>query len=542
MTITRPGLLHCVLLTVALAGCEGRDKSTADSAAPPAAAFTVGGTLSGLAPGESVVLKVNGVDPQTVSAGGKFMFSSGIAANGSYSVTVATAPVGQTCTVTGGEGTVTATSVANIVVTCSDETFTLGGAISGLGARSGLILKNGTDSRTVAANATSFVMPTPVSFDSTFAVAVQSAPSGLTCTISRGAGTMPAGNVSNVAVTCIVQTHTVGGSVSGLTTAGLVLANGSDTFAVAANATSFTMPTSVATGSNYNVTVKVHPPLESCSVTNGAGPMAGANITNVAIACTPGMVETVLHSFAAVDAEEPYYSHLLLASDGNFYGLAESGGTNNYGAIFKITPAGVETVLWNFGNGSDGYEPYGSLIQGTDGNLYGMTEEGGVNNNGTVFKITLAGVETVLYSFAGGTDGEEPYGSLVQDSNGNFYGITYAGGTNSAGVAFKVTPAGAETVLWSFGGGTDGSYPTGSLTLGNDGNFYGLANSGGTNGEGTIFQITPSGIETVLYSFSGPPSDGRYPDGDVSFGPDGTLYGDTNGGGASGLGIVFSFN
>ena len=539
MTITRSGLLHCVLLTVALAGCEGRDKSTADSAAPPAAGFTVGGTLTGLASGESVVLKVNGVDPQTVSAGGKFMFSSGIGANGSYSVTVATAPVGQTCTVTGGEGTVTATSVANIVVTCSDETFSLGGTISGLGARSGLILKNGTDSRSVAANATSFVMPTPVSFDSTYAVTVQSAPSGLTCTTSRGAGTMPAGNVSNVAVTCIVQTHTVGGSVSGLTTAGLVLANGSDTFAVAANATSFTMPTGVATGSNYNVTVKVHPPLESCSVTNGAGPVAGANITNVAVACAPGAGETVLYSFAtSVDAAYPLRQSLLLASDGNFYGMTYYDGVHGYGAVFKITPAGAETVLYSFAGGADGEEPYGSLVQGTDGNFYGLTYSGGTHGDGTVFKITPAGAETVLYSFGSGADGEEPYGSLVQGTDGNFYGMTESGGTQSEGTVFKITPAGVETVLWSFGSGIDGIEPYGALVQGSDGSFYGMTYEGGTHNDGTVFKITPAGAETVLYSFAGG-ADGDEPYGSLVQGTDGNFYGMTYEGGPTNDGTVF---
>jgi uncharacterized repeat protein (TIGR03803 family) len=174
-----------------------------------------------------------------------------------------------------------------------------------------------------------------------------------------------------------------------------------------------------------------------------------------------------------------------------------------------------------------------------------MTYAGGVNGAGTVLKITPAGVETVIWSFANGADGDEPYGSLVQGSDGNFYGMTYAGGVNSAGTVFKTTPGGVETVLWSFGTGTDGSYPYGSLVQGNDGNFYGVTYYGGTISSGTIFQITPGGAETVLYSFLGSSSnqtDGRYPEGSLSFGPDGTMYGFTFGEGTDTEGMVFIFN
>src|ERR1700691_2152102 len=335
MTITRSGLLHvAAALTLALlAACtHGLNRSPASND------DTVGGTVSGLASGESVVLENNGGDPQTISQGGPFVFSVS-ASNGSYSITVATPPPGQTCTVAGGSGTVGSANVANIVVTCSaeafslggtikglngaglvladgtdtvavdagattftlpiavaatssyavivktqpsglacavtagtgtmpahaattvmvsctDQPFTLGGTISGLGAKTGLVLKNGADSRSVPANATSFVMPTPVSFDSSYSVTVESAPSGLTCTVSRGTGTMPASNVSNVLVTCADQAYTVGGSVTGLTTSGLVLANGTDTVTVAQNASSFTMPTAVASMSPYAVVVQ----------------------------------------------------------------------------------------------------------------------------------------------------------------------------------------------------------------------------------------------------------------------------------------------
>jgi len=165
------------------------------------------------------------------------------------------------------------------------------------------------------------------------------------------------------------------------------------------------------------------------------------------------------------------------------------GGTHFEGTVFKITPAGAETVLYSFAGGADGDEPYGSLVQGTDGNFYGMTYEGGPTNDGTVFKITPAGAETVLYAFGSGADGNEPYGSLVQGTDGNFYGMTYEGGANNEGTIFQVTPSGTETVLWSLGAGSDGNEPYGSLTFGPDGTLYGLTYEGGANGGGAVIQF-----------------------------------------------------
>jgi uncharacterized repeat protein (TIGR03803 family) len=539
MTITRSMPLYVAVLTLALAGCSSRGSgTTTPSNSGASSSVAIGGTLSGLASGESVVLEMNGGDPQTVSAGGKFTFPA-IALNASYSVTVATAPAGQTCTVTGGTGTATSANIAAIAVTCLDQTYTLGGSVSGL-TTSGLVLANGTDRLTVAANASSFTMHTSVAYTSPYVLKVQTQPASATCMVVNGSNTMGAKPVTNIAVTCALVTFTVGGTISGLgNTRGLVLANGSDRFTVPPNATSFTMPTGVAVGSTYNITIHTHPPLESCSVTNGAGPMAAAAITNVAVVCTPGMQESVLYSFNTTgDGTYPYYTHLLLASDGNFYGTGGNGGANGLGAVFKITPAGVETVLWSFGVGTDGTKPFGGLVQGTDGALYGMTFRGGTNDNGAVFKITLAGVETVLWSFGSGTDGTYPYGSLIQSTDGNYYGMTEGGGANNDGIVFKLTPAGAETILWSFGSGTDGNTPYGSLLQASDGNFYGMTEGGGTNTDGTVFKITPAGAETVLWSF-GSGTDGQEPYGSLIQASDGNFYGLTNEGGANSYGAVF---
>jgi uncharacterized repeat protein (TIGR03803 family) len=246
---------------------------------------------------------------------------------------------------------------------------------------------------------------------------------------------------------------------------------------------------------------------------------------------------------------------LIQASDGNFYGTTRGNvyeiplGFTGPGTVFKVTPAGVYTLLYAFGTGgsTDGANPVAGLIQGSDGNLYGTTRFGGAYGYGTVFKITPAGVETVLYSFFGGLDGIDPSGGLIQGSDGNFYGTTNTGGQCQVGVVFRVTPTGAESVLYTFAGGTDGcatadgANPNYGLILGTDGNFYGTTAYGGFvgRGDGTVFKITPAGVESVLYAFQGGSSDGASPSGGVIQASDGNFYGITNFAGAYDTGTLF---
>ena len=269
----------------------------------------------------------------------------------------------------------------------------------------------------------------------------------------------------------------------------------------------------------------------------------GANNVGTVIKITPAGVETVLHSFAgsAGDGASPHGS-LIQASDGNFYGMTSAGGTKNVGVVFKITPTGNVTLLHSFGSASDGINGYGSLIQARDGNFYGMTKVGGANGNGTVFQVTPGGAETVLHSFgaAGSGDGLGPFGRLLEASDGNFYGMTYMGGTNNVGTAFKITPAGVESILHSFGSVGDGALPSGSLIQAKDGNFYGTTTVGGTYNRSAVIKITPDGItESVLYSFGSYIGDGLTSRGDVVQATDGNLYGITYHGGKFGIGTVF---
>ena len=191
----------------------------------------------------------------------------------------------------------------------------------------------------------------------------------------------------------------------------------------------------------------------------------------------------------------------MLDSKGNLYGTTQDGGADHFGTVFKITPSGAETVFHSFpANSMDGAVPEAGLVMDSSGNLYGTTSSGGAHSVGTVFEVTSAGPETVLYSFTGGLDGGIPYGGLVLDSEGNLYGTTRSGGAYHGGTVFELTPTGAETVWHSFGHGTDGKFPYAGLVRDSNGNLYGTTMDGGTSGLGTVFQISASGTETVLYS------------------------------------------
>jgi uncharacterized repeat protein (TIGR03803 family) len=272
----------------------------------------------------------------------------------------------------------------------------------------------------------------------------------------------------------------------------------------------------------------------------GTALYGGVNGKGAVVKITPTGVETVLYSFAGGpgDGASPVHMRLIEGSDGNFYGTTPVGGSYGKGTVFKVTPLGVETVLYSFAGGADdGASPSDGLLQGSDGNFYGVTLNGGANDLGTIFKFTPAGIETVLYSFKGDLKGDAVgySGALVEGSDGNFYGVAEFGGISNQGAVFKITPEGTETVLHSFAGApSDGDNPVGvTLLKGSDGNFYGTTADGGANGAGAIFKLTPAGIETVLYSFTGAVGDGNFPVGSLVESSDGSLYGTTNFGGAT---------
>jgi uncharacterized repeat protein (TIGR03803 family) len=237
---------------------------------------------------------------------------------------------------------------------------------------------------------------------------------------------------------------------------------------------------------------------------------------------------TVLHNFAAgSDGAEPRSD--LIDVNGVLYGTTSYGGTQNQGTVFKITTSGAETVVYNFAGGSDGASPDAGLIN-VNGVLFGTTAFGGdANGDGTVFKLTTSGSETVLHTFGASNDGRTPEAGLT-NVNGVLYGTTSSSAAhNLYGTVFKITTSGAETVLHSFTG-VDGARPSASLTnVG--GVLYSTTPSGGANGLGTVFEITTAGAESVLHSFSG--DDGAQPYARLTD-VNGVLYGTTAFGGVGG--------
>ncbi|MGA9474547.1 MAG: choice-of-anchor tandem repeat GloVer-containing protein [Terriglobales bacterium] len=251
--------------------------------------------------------------------------------------------------------------------------------------------------------------------------------------------------------------------------------------------------------------------------------------------------ETVLYSFPIQDEQSPYpYAGVILDSKGNIYGTTWIGGTSGKGTVYKVSPNGVETVLYNFSGGGDGANPIGALVRDSIGNFYGTTNAGGANNYGTVFKLTKAGVETVLHSFAfDGVDGWGPWATLLRDKNGNLYGTTQAGGTFGEGTIFELTPGGTESLLYSFGANPmDGAFPNAELVRDGKGNLYGTTYGGGLNAGGTVFKMSAAGAETVLYRFMGG-YDGNQPQAGMVRDPKGNLYGATVKGGQNGAGTIF---
>ena len=217
-------------------------------------------------------------------------------------------------------------------------------------------------------------------------------------------------------------------------------------------------------------------------------------------------------------------------------------GGSDAGTIFKLLPSGGQpTHLHTFSGGTDdGASPYGALMQATDGNLYGTTSLGGAFNAGTVFRITTAGAFTLLHSFIPSVEGTGSVAALVPSGDGNFVGIMPSEGSGGMGTVFKVSPTGNFTVLYTFrASNAEGDNPAAALLQATDGNFYGTTALGGDSGVGTVFKMTPSGSVTLLHSFTGG-TDGKSPLAPLMQASDGTLYGTTSLG-ASGAGTVFKF-
>ncbi len=478
-------LLTTLILTSPLVGCGGDGSGGGVGSAGGGggtgggeeATYTIGGTVTNLPQGAKLVLSDNGGDALTLSASGSFTFSQPVSAGGSYSVAVTTNPVAQQCSVTDGTGTGVSANVSDIQVNCASQETVL----ADLGGSNGALPASGL----IQASDGNF-----------YGVTSEGGANGTGTVFRIG----PAASTSFT----VLYSFGSGNSTDGQKPTGaLVEAND---------------------GNLYGTTT-----------------VGGANGTGTVFRITFSGTESVLYSFGnigSLDASNPYAS-LIQANDGFLYGTAPSGALNGTGAIFRVDLSGNETLIYQFGasTSTDAQSVQAPLIQATDGNLYGVSPRGGINGTGTIFRVSLAGDESVVHSFGpgAGADGSNPLtAGLLQASDGNFYGTTTAGGPDGLGTIFKMTIAGVESVLVSFtnANSAHGLQPYGGLIQGSDGNLYGTTAYGGTNGTGTVFSIPPSGVGSTLYSFGPQPgSDGQAPTGNLVQGQDGLIYGVTSEGG-----------
>jgi uncharacterized repeat protein (TIGR03803 family) len=560
------------LFALGLTGCGGGSGNNSASNQGSAQTYSISASIQGLQSGGLVLLVNTGqvaVSSGATSVSLASMLNSGTA----YTVTVQTQPTGATCSVTNGSGTISTSNVVNVAVNCAASTFTIGGTISGLSV-SGLVLLNNNGGATpIAANATQFVLESPVTYGGSYLITVQTPAGGEACQISQGSGTNVTTNIDSVVISCaawhsfaetVLYSFTGGDDGADPTTG---LTEGSDgylygtTAAAGANGSGGTVFKITTAG----VLTVLHSFVNG-TFTDGSGPSGvvqgtdgnfygvtsyGGSTGNGAVfKVTPTGTETILYSFVNGNGDGANPSgNLIQATNGSFYGTASNAGAYGDGAIFAITPSGQESVLYSFNaSANDGFRPGSGVIQASDGNLYGTTPGNGSNVNndyGAVFKVTLSGQETLVYTFQGITasDGQLPVAGLIQGVDGNLYGTTSEGGTGLSGTVFKLTSAGVETVLSNFnaGGSTsvNGYSPTASLIQASDGNLYGINNLGGAQNDGTVFQVTPQGVTNLVYTFGDSSGDGAGPEANLIQASDGNFYGTTHGGGAYGYGTIF---
>ena len=464
--------------------------------------FTIGGAVTGLASGQQVTLVNAGgmADQQTVTADGSFTFGTSVAFNGSYAVTVATQPTGQTCTVSNGSGAGVTANIANVTVNCSTNTYTVSGTVAGLaGGRQVTLRNNGANPTTVNANG-AFSFSTQVAYNGAYAVTVGTQPTGQTCTVSNGSGTVT-GAVTNVSVTCSTNTYTVSGTVNGLTTGQQVTLNNAG-----ANATTVSFGGSqnfsftVNYGGNYTIQVGTYPTAQYCTVASGTGTNVTANVTGVSVSCRALVAYVINKNDATVQ-------WLNVASDGS---LSVGGGlaTGTAGAVpqgIAVDPARKFLYVANSGDANVALftiNADGSLTAGATTASPALTSPWGVTVDPTgsylyvVDRDNGAGSSVVSqYAINSTTGALTPLGTpTVTVPNRPHYVTINAAGT----FAYVAEWDNAQVSVYSISGGSLSASPVSTAPAGNSPLSVTLDASGthayvANYGDGTVSQYTVAG-------------------------------------------------
>ena len=441
--------------------------------------YTIGGTLSGLNSGVSVTLLDNGGSALKVTANGAFTFATPVASGSAYKVTVSVQPIGETCTVTKGTGTVVSTNITTVVVTCKTVTHTIGGTVSGLSTGASVtLLDNGTDSLAVTANG-KFTFAKALAGGATYNVTVSAQPTGETCTVTGGSGTVGTVNVATVKVACKVNTYTIGGTVSGLNSSASVtlLNNGAGPLKVTANG-AFTFVKALASGAAYNVTVSVQPTGETCTVTNGSGTVGTANVTNVKVACASAATFTIggtvsgLNSGASVTLLDNGSGALKVTANGAFTFAKALATGATYSVTVSVQPTGETCTVTN-GSGTVGTANVtnvkvacaGAATFTIGGTVSGLNSGASVtllDNGGDSLKVTANGAFTFATALASGatynvTVGTQPTGETCT--------VTSGSGTVGSANVTTVKVACAAVPTFTIGGTVSGLTTSNSVTL-----------------------------------------------------------------------------
>ena len=343
-------VLISAALALALTGCGGGGGGGTTGTVTGTTSYTVGGTVSGLV-GSVVLRENNSGNNLTVTKNGTYTFTVQVVSGSAYNITVFTQPAGQTCTVSGGSGTISG-NVTNVAVACTNNSYTVGGTISGL-TGSVELQNNGGDNLTIATDG-NFTFATKVADGSTYKVTVLDPARGQTCSVSTGAGTVSGGNVTNVAVVCSNNIYSVGGTVSGLVGSMELQDNNGDNLIVAANGV-FTFATQVANGSPYSVTVLTQPAGQSCSVASGTGTIALANVTNVAVTCatnTHTIGGTVTGLNGNMVLQDNGSDNLTVSTNGSFTFATAVADGNPYNVSVLTQPITGQTCTVTGGSGT----------------------------------------------------------------------------------------------------------------------------------------------------------------------------------------------
>jgi 6-phosphogluconolactonase (cycloisomerase 2 family) len=424
--------------------------------------YTISGSVSGLAAGAQVILSNNGSDPTSVPSNGTFSFSTHVAYNGSYSVTVRTQPTGQICTASNGSGAGVTADVANVSIVCSPATFSVAGTASGLANGSVVTLQNnGGDPLMVTANG-AFTFATPVAYGSSYAVTIGTQPTGQICTASNGSGTGVTADVANVSIVCSTAMFSVGGTVSSLAngTSVTLLNNGSDALTVTANG-AFMFATPVAYGSGYAVTIGTQPTGQICTPSSGSGTGVTANVSNVSIVCstTTFIISGTVSGLAngtSVTLLNSGSSALTVTADGAFTFATPVAYGSSYAVTIGTQPTGqVCTPSNGSGTGVSADVSNVSIVCSTatfsvGGTVSGLANGSSVtlkNNGSDALSITADGAFTFATPLTFGssyavTVGTQPGGANCTVANGS--------GSNMAAAVSNVQITCADRVAFIY--------------------------------------------------------------------------------------------